>query len=309
MSTSVTQYLYLQTAIEKGSLRAAAGVLGVSQPTLSIQIRKLEEELNVLLLKRTATGVGPTPEAVQLLPLIDKVIRAQAALVRRAAELRSPTTGTVKVGVISHFNYYVAPQILSEVQTTYPLATFEIIESGSVKIMDLVLSGELDVGLIARTPDIPEVPEGIRFVDLAAGRLNVCLSGDDPLTASDTVPMDALRGRSFVAHSPQTTMGAIFEHYRAPYELTAVTFTDSGPSTPRLVASTHSPAFATSSDFRVASENLDVVYRPLTDPPTMVILSAVLRSGEQSTTLVRALTQELRRRRKESQWPPGFAAV
>lgn len=309
MSMSVTQFLYLRTAIDKGSLRAAASALGVSQPTLSIQIRRLEEELNVVLLNRTATGVGPTEEARQLIPFIDDVVAAHEALARRATELKSPTAGTVKVGAIAHFNYYVAPRMLSELHSTYPLATVEIVEAGSVKIMNMVLSGELDVGLIARTPDVPETPEKLRFVDLATGYLNVCLSEDDPLVNADTVPMEQLRGRSMVAHSPATTMRAIFDSFRESYGLTAVTFTDSGASTPRLVASTHSPAFATSSDFRVASENLNVEYRPLTEPATSVILSVVLRSGEQTTMLVRAITQALRTRRKELAWPPGFTAV
>lgn len=306
---SVTQFLYLRTAIEKGSLRAAAIALGVSQPTLSIQIRKLEEELNVVLLNRTATGVAPTEEAKDLIPFIDDVVVANEALERRAMELKSPAAGTVRVGAIAHFNYYVAPRMLSELQMTYPLATVEIVEAGSVRIMEMVQSGELDVGLIARTPDVPVTPEKLRFVDLATGWLNICLSEDDPLIEAETVSMEQLRGRSMVAHSPNTTMRAIFDSFRDAYELTAVTFTDSGPSIPRLVASTRSPAFATSSDFRVASENLNVEYRPLTEPTTDVILSIVLRSGEQTTMLVRAITQALRMRRRELSWPPGFTAV
>lgn len=309
MSASVSQLLYLRAAVDKGSLRGAASSLGVSQPTLSIQIRRLEEELNVLLLNRTAAGVGPTEEALQLMPLIDDLISANEALERRAAELKSPTTGTVKVGAIAHFNYYVAPRLLSEVHAEYPLATVEIVEAGSVKIMEMVQSGELDVGLIARTPYAPRTPDRLRFVDLASGKLNICLSEDDPLVDCETVSMEQLRGRSMVAHSPATTMRAIFDGFKDEYALTAVTFTDSGASIPRLVASTRSPAFATSSDFRVASENLNVEYRPLTNPSTSVILSAVLRSGEQSTTLVRAITQSFRIHRNASLWPPGFAAV
>lgn len=155
MSASVSQLLYLRAAIDKGFLSRAASSLGVSQPTLSIQIRRLEEELNVLLLNRTAAGVGPTGEALQLMPLIDDLITANEALTRRAAELRSPATGTVKVGAIAHFNYYVAPRLLSELHDKYPLATVEIVEAGSVKIMDMVQSGALDVRLIARTHTAP----------------------------------------------------------------------------------------------------------------------------------------------------------
>ena len=91
MSMSITQFLYLRTAINKGSLRAAAHSLGVSQPTLSVQIRKLEEELNVVLLSRSAGGVTPTDEARQLVPFIDVVATAQEALERRAGELKSPS--------------------------------------------------------------------------------------------------------------------------------------------------------------------------------------------------------------------------
>ena len=306
---SMTQFLYLRTAIAKGSLRGAANELGVSQPTLSVQIRRLEEKLNVVLLHRTATGVEPTKEALQLIPFIDEAVAAREALERRALELKSPAAGTVKVGAVAHFIYYIAPRMLSEFQSTFPLATVEIVEAGAVKIMDMVQAGELDVGLIVRTPDIPRTPDKVRFVDLAVGCLNVCLSEDDPLTQCETVCMEQLRGRSMVAHSPATTMRAIFDSFAETYELTAVTFTDSGPSIPRLVASTHSPAFATSSDFRVASENLNVEYRPLVEPSTPVMLSVVLRSGEQSTMLVRAITQGLRMHRKDLPWPPGFTAV
>ena len=309
MTISTTQLLYLQTALDKGSLRAAATLLGVSQPTLSIQIRRLEEELNIVLLKRTSGGVDPTPEAARLLPYMEAVTAAHEALERMAVELRSPTRGTVRVGVISHFNYHIAPRILADVHARYPEATVELVEAGAVKIMEMVHSGDLDMGLIVRTPDAPPTPEKLRFVDLATGDLHVCLSDEDPLAELETVQMEHLRGRSMVSHSPETTMRAIFDSFQQAYDLTAVTFTDSGPATPRLVATSGLPAFSTSSDFRISTEVPRVHYRPLTDPTTTVILSAVLRSGEQSTALVRAVTRELRRQRRELPWPSGFTAV
>jgi DNA-binding transcriptional LysR family regulator len=306
---NIKRFRYLEAAIEHGSFRRAAASIGISQPALSEQIRRLEEDLDLVLLTRAASGVRPTEEGAQLLPLIADLTAAERALTRRAEELRTAEQPRMTIGAVSLFMLSVLPRLVVEIRNRHPEVTVEIVESGAGRIEQLVSARELTLGLVVRSTVIPAQHDDLRFVDLATGTLHVTLNADDPLAALPAVPMEKLRGRPMVAHAPQTFLREVFDTFREPYELHIQSVADSGPSTHRLIAGTNGIAFSTATDFTSSGAAQPLVHRPVIDPVTPLVLSIALRADERSTPTTSAIVRWLREQRSTTAWPAGFTAV
>lgn len=305
---SIKRYGLLKSAIKHGSLRKAAAVEGISQPSLSAHIRRLEEELNIKLLLRGPSGVEPTQEALALMPNIDAVIDAHSSLEKSALEISADPHGKVVIGAVSLFISFLIPEIISTLQSRHSKSTAEIVESGAGKIEQMVLAREADLGFVIRSPIVPADIQ-LRYIDLAVGNLHVCGHPGDPIAASEGVKLEQLRGRQMISHAPGTFLRKIFDHFEEPYELEMRTTTDSGLSTQRLIASSGGIAFSTSTDFAGLGEANRIVFRPVVDPETPVMLSIVLRSDEPSSKLASLIIRTLRSRRDEFAWPFEFTPL
>ncbi|MGO8759824.1 MAG: LysR substrate-binding domain-containing protein [Terracidiphilus sp.] len=150
---------YLVAVAEHRHFGRAAESCHVSQPTLSGQIKKLEDELGVTLLERTNKRVDLTPVGGQI------VAHAQAALaetremeaVARAA--RDPLVGPLKLGAIPTLAPYLMPLILKPLKQAYPGLTIELWEDQTRALIDGLRNRRLDAALLATAPDAPEITE------------------------------------------------------------------------------------------------------------------------------------------------------
>ena len=304
-----TQLLYLESAMRLGSLRRAAKDLGVAQPTLSEQIRRLEEELDLSLLIRNHQGIEPTAAAEALRPFLLDALRAEQVIRREAQDLKSVRSGTVRIGAVSLFTITTLPNVIAEFQKRYPDINVEIRELGSGDIRRKVKSRDLDLGLILRSPDASNLLETLRYIDIASGPLQVCLHPDHPLATKETVPMEELSGRQMIAHHPDTFLRELFDTFQEEYELRTLYSTDTGQSAHRLIANSVGMALSTGADLAQLGASEMVVFRPLSDPATQIVLSAVLRSGEQYSAATGIFLSALKEQHRDNIVPAGFQRV
>lgn len=145
-----TQLTYLEAALQLGSLRKAAAHLGVAQPSLTQQIQRLEEELNVVLLVRGHNGVTPTDAAVALLPHVRRALQAEESLHQAAGAINGLHIGRLRLGTIPAASKMFVPQVVRKFQLAYPQISFDVTEEGSGQIRESLLAGELDCGVLAR---------------------------------------------------------------------------------------------------------------------------------------------------------------
>jgi LysR family transcriptional regulator, hydrogen peroxide-inducible genes activator len=156
---------YLNSIAEHRHFGRAAEACNVTQPTLSSQIRKLEEELGVKLLERTNKRVDMTPVGLRILE------HAQGALsevdqirgVARAA--RDPLVGPIKLGVIPTLAPYLMPMILRPLQEAYSGLTIDLWEDQTQALIDSLRNHKLDAALLATKPEAPEITEISLFVE------------------------------------------------------------------------------------------------------------------------------------------------
>ena len=165
---------YLVAVAEHRHFGHAAEACNVSQPTLSSQIRKLEDELGVTLLERTNKRVDLTPVGSQILVHARRALfeAQQMDAVARAA--RDPLEGPLKLGVIPTLAPYLMPLILKPLRQGFPGLTLELWEDQTRSLIDGLRNHRLDAALLATPPESPEITEIALFDEplLAALPLN-----------------------------------------------------------------------------------------------------------------------------------------
>lgn len=169
----------------------AAEACGVSQPTLSSQIRKLEDELGVKLLERTNKRVALTPVGSQILRHAQRALSEAKEMETVARAARDPLVGPLRLGVIPTLAPYLMPLILKPLRIAYPGLTIELWEDQTVALIDSLRNHKLDAALLATDSQAPEITEIALFDEplLAALPLHHRLAGlktvDEVLMADD----------------------------------------------------------------------------------------------------------------------------
>lgn len=127
----------------------AAAACHVTQPTLSGMVRKLEDELDVVLFDRSRSPVVPTAEGIVLVEQARAVLREAGLFMRTAKESREGEAGELRIGVIPTLAPYLLPLFLGHFMEAYPEMQVSIEELTTDAILDRLSKESLDVGLLA----------------------------------------------------------------------------------------------------------------------------------------------------------------
>lgn len=175
---------YLVAVAEHRHFGRAADVCNVSQPTLSSQIKKLEDELGVTLLERTNKRVELTPVGGQILEHARRALAEAGQMEAVARAARDPLVGPLKLGVIPTLAPYLLPIILKPLRHSYPGLTIELWEDQTRSLIDGLRNHRLDAALLATPPESPEITEIALFDEplLAALPINHRLSSARKVT-------------------------------------------------------------------------------------------------------------------------------
>src|ERR1700751_2866176 len=150
---------YLVAIAEHRHFGRAAEACNVSQPTLSSQIRKLEDELGVTLLERTNKRVDMTPVGRQILAHAKQALSNAGQMEAVARASRDPLSGPLKLGVIPTLAPYLMPLILKPLKQQYPALTIELWEDQTKALLEGLRNHRLDAALLASESNTPEISE------------------------------------------------------------------------------------------------------------------------------------------------------
>jgi LysR family hydrogen peroxide-inducible transcriptional activator len=170
---------YLVAVAEHRHFGRAAEACNVSQPTLSSQIKKLEDELGVMLLERTNKRVDITPVGEQILRHAQRALAETGQMEAVARAARDPLVGALKLGVIPTLAPYLMPLILKPLRQAYPELTIELWEDQTRALVEGIRNHRLDAALLATETGAPEITEIVLFEEplLAALPRNHRLAG------------------------------------------------------------------------------------------------------------------------------------
>ena len=155
MATSITlqQLQYFLSAVEHGSLSAAAEAHFIAQPSLSEQIRRLEQQLGVVLFVRTNRKLILTDAARMLLPYAERTVMAAEEAAAAVDPVRNLTGGTVAFGTFSSAHHLFHTDLVARFRALHPQVRVRLLGMNSVQVADGVRDGELEAGIVALPVD------------------------------------------------------------------------------------------------------------------------------------------------------------
>ncbi len=190
LSYSITQLEYAVAVATHGHFGRAAAACNVSQPALSMQLRKLEQSIGVELFDRSRQPVVPTAIGEVLLEQARVVLREAGHL----ADLRNVHAGVVagelRVGVIPTLAPYLLPRFLRSLTADYPDLRLTVNELPTDRLLEALRSDALDLAIIATAPETP----GLSQRSLFREPLFVYAHVKHPLARLTSVRADELSG-------------------------------------------------------------------------------------------------------------------
>jgi LysR family hydrogen peroxide-inducible transcriptional activator len=174
---------YFVALAETRHFGEAAARSFVSQPTLSGQIKKLEEELGSALFERTTKSVVPTPLGEALLPHARRALEEADAFVQRARAHRDPLTGSLRTGAIPTLAPYLIPLVLAPLRRQLPALKFVLSEEPTARLLERLRRHELDAILIATPAEDPDLASRALFDE----PFWLALPRRHPLYSKDTI--------------------------------------------------------------------------------------------------------------------------
>jgi LysR family hydrogen peroxide-inducible transcriptional activator len=140
---------YLLAVAEHQHFGRAATACGISQPTLSVQIRKLEELLGVALFERTNKNVAPTAACERLIGHARAAVAEAEAILAVARGLRDPFAGRFRIGIIPTLAPYLLPLVFAPLREALPALEVEPWEDQTAALIDRLRARDLDAVLLA----------------------------------------------------------------------------------------------------------------------------------------------------------------
>ena len=168
----------------------AAEACFVSQPTLSTQIRKLEEELGVQLVERAPRKVMLTPVGEEIALRARGVLNDIEQIRTVARRNNNPAEGTLRLGIFPTLAPYLLPHVIPSIRKAYPKLKLQLSEEKTDDILEMLRRGELDAALLA----LPIDDDGLTVRPLFEEPFVLAVSEDHPLADKKKVCVDDLRG-------------------------------------------------------------------------------------------------------------------
>jgi LysR family hydrogen peroxide-inducible transcriptional activator len=146
---TLTELKYIVAVARERHFGRAAEACFVSQPTLSVAIRKLEDELGVVLFERGGTEVGITDMGLRIVAQAQKVLEEAAMLKEIARQGEDPLAGPLRVGVIYTIAPYLLPRLVPTQVEQTPQMPLVLQENFTARLLELLRQGELDCAIVA----------------------------------------------------------------------------------------------------------------------------------------------------------------
>jgi len=174
---TLTQLEYLVAVDTHRHFGKAAKASHVTQPTLSMQLQKLEDELGVLLFDRSKSPVIPTTEGERIVEQARVILREQSRLLEIAQRTKDELAGDFRLAVIPTLSTYVLPLFLRSFSQNYPSVNLVIEEARTDEILVRLREGQVDAGLMATPLHDPQLIERVLFYE----PFHLFVANDHPL--------------------------------------------------------------------------------------------------------------------------------
>jgi LysR family hydrogen peroxide-inducible transcriptional activator len=186
---TLTELRYIVAVARERHFGRAAEACFVSQPTLSVAIKKLEEELDLKIFERGASEVSLTPLGEAVVRQAQQVIEQAAAIKEIAQRGKDPLTGPLRLGIIYTIAPYLLPELVKNAIAMTPQMPLVLQENFTVKLLDMLRTGELDCAIMAE----PFPDTGLALAPLYDEPFLVAVPKSHPLARRKAVAAEELK--------------------------------------------------------------------------------------------------------------------
>lgn len=180
---------YLVALAEYKHFGRAAEACFVSQPTLSTQLKRLEEELGVQLVERNPRRVMLTPAGEQVVARAQDVLKQVDDIKEIARRTRDPEAGSLRLGIFPTLGPYLLPHVLPEIRARFPRLELLLYELKTEQLLQRLRDGKLDAGILA----LPVPTEGLEVCELFEEPFVLALPKGHRLTEKQDIGLADLR--------------------------------------------------------------------------------------------------------------------
>jgi LysR family hydrogen peroxide-inducible transcriptional activator len=191
---NLKDFEYVKAIAQHKHFRKAADACFVSQPTLSGQVKKLEQTLGVTLFDRSTKQVTLTAKGVRLLAQIEVILEQTQILKELASTSNEPLQGKITIGIIPTIAPYLLPTLLTSMKEAFVDSQFAFIEMQTATILDALNNGELDFAILA---DVAELNH-YHTIPLYKEDFLVAVSKDNALAKHKKVALSDLQDCSLL---------------------------------------------------------------------------------------------------------------
>ncbi|NBO19768.1 MAG: hydrogen peroxide-inducible genes activator, partial [Proteobacteria bacterium] len=191
---TLTELKYIVAVAREKHFGRAADACFVSQPTLSVAIKKLEEELDVKLFERSANEVAVTPLGEDIVRQAQGVLEQAAHIKEIAKRGKNPLAGPLKLGVIYTIAPYLLPELVRKVIQKSPEMPLMLQENFTVKLLEMLRTGEIDCAILAE----PFPDAGLATAALYDEPFMAAVPSGHPLAAHVSVTAQALKDETML---------------------------------------------------------------------------------------------------------------
>jgi LysR family hydrogen peroxide-inducible transcriptional activator len=191
---TLTELKYIVAVARERHFGRAAEACHVSQPTLSVAVKKLEEELDVKLFERGASEVSTTPLGAQIVRQAQQVIEQAAAIREIAKTGKDPVSGPLRLGVIYTVGPYLLPDLVRQAIERVPQMPLMLQENFTVRLLEMLRTGELDCAILAE----PFPDTGLAVAPLYDEPFMAAVPRKHPIAARPSISAEELKNETML---------------------------------------------------------------------------------------------------------------
>lgn len=185
---------YLVAVADSRHFGRAAERCFVSQPTLSAQLKKLEDYLGVQLVERQPNNVTLTEAGEQIVARARRILEASEEVVTLARAHRDPLAGRLRVALLPTIGPYLLPRVSQAIRKALPRLELRLYEYQTATMLEKLQGGDLDLGILA----LPVELEGLEARELYSEPFTVAIPDQHKLAKRETVRVDDLKGETLL---------------------------------------------------------------------------------------------------------------
>lgn len=209
---NVQQLKVFVEVMRRETLQEAADQLGLTQPTVSFHLRKLEESLSVQLFRKQARKLIRSEAADELLPYARRVVSLMEEAAGRMRARAEQGHHRLRLGASYTPATYFLPPFLAEYKRLHPDTDLLLTVKKAGTTLSLLRNHEIDAAIVS-LPDEPE--KGLHIVPLLEDELQLVMNPRHPLAAADKLTVSQLEGESFLLHEQGSTSRQLAEEWAA----------------------------------------------------------------------------------------------